>query len=245
LGLDLRNRRFDARSVPRRVKQIAEVPVEEQLERALEAARDLPMTGLARKLAGASAKEARVAAHALVRAGRAVLVKRGRAEHLACVDGSTLTPGEVTKLTEASARLSAIVKKLDALVKAARPTRARPGYALMRKDADAILRDITAALQTEQAPSEAPADGHARALVLEAAHDLEMEGIGLVYVPELVQALQSRLVRDDVHRALRDAAVRGEVELRPESGLDRLSAEDRAACLVGPSGRLVSYVRVR
>jgi hypothetical protein len=239
------------------------IPLETQLVRALEKARELPMSALVRTVVGARAGEAKSAALALVRGGRAALIKDGRSERLLWPDARTLSSDETSAVVSAATRLAAIVKRLQTMLRGVKPTRARASYAVLRNDAGDVAREIRevaeamdpsgsdpSASESVQTSPEAPArpkhDGdRMRALVMQAAEQLVMEGLGLVYVPELVHALGHEIVRDDVHHALRDAASRGELELRPESGLDRLSAEDRAACLVGPSGQLVSYVRMR
>lgn len=233
---------LEKRGLERTAKGVR-VPLGKQLTRALEAARELPINV---KLAGASAKEIKSAAYALVREGRAALIKKGRAERLLPADSRVLSASEASAFAEAATRLTALAKKLEAFARTARPTRTRPGYALMRDEARALADEASKALDSV-ADGRSQGDNHheARALVFEAAQNLVMEGIGLVYVPELVQSLANKLVREEVHQVLSDAAQRGELELRPESGLDRLSPGDRAACLVGPSGRLVSYVRMR
>src|SRR5262249_41193384 len=71
----------------------------------------------------------------------------------------------------------------------------------------------------------------------------QKQASGLVFVPALVRALGRAVVRDPVHDVLRDAAERGLVELRPESGLARLSEEDLAFCMPGPQGSLLSWAR--
>ena len=218
------------------------VPLVKQLTRALEAARELPINV---KLAGASSKEVKSAAYALVRDGRAALIKKGRSERLLPVDGRVLSEPEASALAQAATRLTAIAKRLELFARTARSTRTRPGYALMREEARALADEASKALDGVATDPSSGNHHEARALVLEAAQNLVMEGIGLVYVPELVQSLADRLLREQVHQVLSEAAQRGELELRPESGLDRLSPGDRAACLVGPSGRLVSYVRMR
>jgi hypothetical protein len=230
-----------------RARRGVRVPPSEQLESALGAARALSMAGLHERLSGVSAREARAAAHALVRASRAVLTREGRRELLLVVDDRTLSAAETGALAGAAKLIDGVAKRLRELLRAAKPTRARPATSVLRSDARAVATDLEDAARaaTSAAGKAAPkAEPAPIARVLDKARDLEIDGLGLVYVPDLVRALDE-LGAGGVHAALRAAADTGQIELRPESGLDRLSAEERAACLVGPSGRLVSYVRLR
>jgi hypothetical protein len=67
---------------------------------------------------------------------------------------------------------------------------------------------------------------------------------GLVFVPDIVDKLSDYNI-SVIHSALLFLAENGHIELRPESGLNRLSQEERDKCLVGPSGKLVSYIAIR
>jgi hypothetical protein len=68
---------------------------------------------------------------------------------------------------------------------------------------------------------------------------------GLTFVPTVVRALGASHGHDPdaVHAALLYAASAGVLELRPESGMGRLSAEDQMLCLPGPRGSRLSWVR--
>jgi hypothetical protein len=227
----------------------ARVPLAEQLERALSDRGALAISGLAKILAGCSAKEARSAAYAAARAGTAALLKDGKREVLAPLE-QALDAAAVGRL-EASARdLKNALRALEALLRGRNATKTRPAYGIAKSEAARVGAQLAAASgQRPSLPmtrSSAPPPGpDARARVIAAVRSLVRGGPPLVFVPDVVKALRHELGTPAVHDALRQAAAEGAIELRPESGLDRLSEAERLACLVGPSGRLVSYVRLR
>ena len=64
----------------------------------------------------------------------------------------------------------------------------------------------------------------------------------LVMVAAVVR--RSKLATERAHVALREAERSGLLELRPESGMGRLSKADAALCVPGPQGSLLSVLRV-
>lgn len=68
-------------------------------------------------------------------------------------------------------------------------------------------------------------------------------GTGLTFVPKLVALLKARGVKNPQALIL-EAAERGEVELRPEGGIQRLSKAELAASIPGPQGTRLSWLRV-
>ena len=64
----------------------------------------------------------------------------------------------------------------------------------------------------------------------------------MAFVPDVVRELGADV--QAAHQALVQAARRGEIELRPESGLARLSRDELALCLPGPQGSILSWIRV-
>lgn len=83
-------------------------------------------------------------------------------------------------------------------------------------------------------------------LLLDLAHELTDERLGLVPVPALVRALreQHSLPTDAAHALLREASRAGLLELRPESGMGRISKADKVLCPAGPQGSVLSWARV-
>lgn len=75
---------------------------------------------------------------------------------------------------------------------------------------------------------------------------LEKDSVGMAFIPELVQAVQELTGEDApaIHEALRAAYQAQKIELRPESGLNRLSPEELARCIPGPRGSKLSWARL-
>jgi len=67
--------------------------------------------------------------------------------------------------------------------------------------------------------------------------------MGLCFVPDLVLALLRHGTLPQVHAALGAAARARVVELRPEDGLRRLSAQEAALCLEGFKGARLCWAR--
>jgi hypothetical protein len=66
---------------------------------------------------------------------------------------------------------------------------------------------------------------------------------GLTFVPNVVRAMGGTTACAAVHAELLRGARAGVFELRPESGMGRLSAEDAAFCVPGPQSSKLSWVR--
>jgi hypothetical protein len=81
--------------------------------------------------------------------------------------------------------------------------------------------------------------------ILPAVHAATDPRIGLAFVPAVVRSLSKGASIADALQALREAAQRGLIELRPESGLGRLSSDERLLCVPGPEGTLLSWARLR
>jgi len=68
------------------------------------------------------------------------------------------------------------------------------------------------------------------------------ERSGITFIPQWARELG--LTPAQCHAALERAADAGVIELRPESGLGRLSRDDFEFCLPGPRGSKLSWMRV-
>jgi hypothetical protein len=79
--------------------------------------------------------------------------------------------------------------------------------------------------------------------VYEALRQNQNERIGLMYVPDVVRAVERRVPIDRVHAVLRLLVERGVLELRPDAGGEFLRAEDAALCLPGPRKTVFAYAR--
>ncbi len=75
--------------------------------------------------------------------------------------------------------------------------------------------------------------------VLVAANRHKSHG-GLVFIPTLVKALGGSGAKAAILKAADD----GLLELRPESGMNRLSPQERAMCIPGPQGTVLSWARI-
>lgn len=203
------------------------VPLEKQLDTLLSSSRMLPFRELAVHLHGASKREAAAAALDLVATGRARIVVRSTEVFVAAASAPHLDERDLARLEEATA----------VLAKALKLARKHNG-SLLRADVDETLR---------RAWSPGPAAGRSGARPSPAnlldAIDANRETSGLASVPRVVRALGGLPVRDAVHAELLKHARAGRLELRPESGMGRLTPDDAALCLPGPQGSKLSWVR--
>jgi hypothetical protein len=209
--------------------RLVRVPLIEQLHARLADGATLPMRALRSAVQGGTQKEVAQAAAALVRRGDANLVLRGTQLSLMPATAMVLS---ATGASGLEADLAAMIKA----IKGARKARA----ALLTADVDARVNEWAARLRAAVTAKRERGVGLDR--VLEETRRLA-EPTGLTFVPALVRALGGETARDAVHDALRSAALRGAIELRPESGLGRLSPEDLALCVAGPQGSHLSWAR--
>lgn len=204
------------------------VPLREQLARLLDRGEPVASASLRKQLRGASAAELKLVTRDLVKAGRAALVTRSGKEHVAARSPALLAPAELAALTDAIRALSRLTAS----------TRTRAGQlprTLLREDAAAAIEQARRALGDS---------GDTLTLVLAAARAQTSQKTGLAYIPELARSLDGRLATDTFRAVLLRAAGDGLIELRPESGIDLLSAADAEACPRGPDGSPLSWVRV-
>jgi hypothetical protein len=75
--------------------------------------------------------------------------------------------------------------------------------------------------------------------------DRAREGDGLSFVPKVVALVQPELDREGAKMALLEAEAEGLLELRPETGLGRLSEAEQLACPEGSYGTRLSWARRR
>lgn len=198
-----------------------------------------PALALARKrLAGAGPKDKDAALAEACKEGRAHLVVRTKVETLVGAGEDVLAADDVDALLKAHAALGAVVKLL-AKKGAGKSPLARVKRTLLREDAAALLapfaRWIAGAAGAEEPSIEA---------LLDQIRSLEQPPIALVWIPDLVRGLPPGTSAEAAHRALFEARRRGLVELRPESGVGRLSPDDAALCPAGADGVPLSHVRL-
>jgi hypothetical protein len=217
-------------------KRAVRLPVRAQLVARLDAGAALAMKTIGTAAAGATKKEITDAIDELVDAGDARFIVRGA--ELAVVGRS------VAALDDAALdRVDRALTELSKTIKLARKKKATLLEADVATALAPLVRTPVKAAKTNGATTQATSDGSKPSLddVLVSVERHREATSGLTFVPTLVRALGHD--RDAVHAALLRAANAGMLELRPESGMGRLSAEDQMLCLPGPRGSRLSWVR--
>ena len=200
------------------------IPLRRQLTNLLEA-RGVVGGPLGKLLKGSTPQEAKDLVQALAREGRLHLVVRGRVEAIA----SAGTPVATREELRALGQLAATVQKA---------AKARPApRTLLREDLRACLMDLFEPPPGPSAPSDLPER------LARTARELKAPDLGLCFVPELVLAFLSEQTLPRVHEALFQAVRKGLLELRPESGMNRLSALELALCPAGMQETRLSWAR--
>jgi len=213
-----------ARLGAERTKTGARVDLATQLRALLREQGVLVIAKLGKTLKGATQAEAKREADRLVTAGEARQGLRGKVDVLVTPAADLLTPEQLRRLADAGA----LAKKAAT----------RPGRSLLRDDLRAQLLDI---LGPSRAPSPATDDLETR--VLAALRQAARPGLGLAFVPDVVREL-SAAGTPAVHGALLELARARRVELQPESGVGRLTAEELSLCPEGPQKSRLSWARV-
>jgi hypothetical protein len=206
-------------------------PLRDQLLTLLATGAVLPLAGtaLARHVSGAAGPEAAKAALALVQSKEAQAVMRARGLFLV---------GPTANVIPLQA-LSPSIKAIDATLKLAKKA-ATKKVSLLREDFDALLAPVCEAARPTPAQASTPSSRS----VVEVALGLVDSSVGLAFVPAVVRALAAGSTVQAARAALLDAAGRGQVELRPESGLGRLRDEDRDLCIPALDGTPLSWLRI-
>jgi hypothetical protein len=216
------------------------VPVREQLLSLLATGSALTTKSAAGTVSGATKAEITKAVAALVDAGDARLVLRTK--ELVLVG----TRADVV----AGPELEAIERALRSLLEATKRARKKRA-ALLRADVEQTMSRFVTPRHREAgtngaATQAAASDAGTRATSsqdIAQLVDQHRDASGLTFVPTLVRAFGGEGARDAVHAELLRGARSGIFELRPESGLGRLSAEDLDLCIPGPQGSRLSWVR--
>lgn len=204
-------------------KSAVRKPVIEQLQRAFGDGAFVSLKGVAARVAGATAAEAKKAALELLASGAAHLVLRGKEEVLVPASASVLSRKELAAF-EAVAKL------------VAKAAKAKNGLSLLRAD-------LAEALERALPPSQSKPTDVILSNVLSAVDATRDAHTGLSFVPSIVERLRPSLTSDAARDALLRAANSGVLELRPEGGINRLSAEELTLCPPGPQGTRLSWAR--
>jgi hypothetical protein len=210
-------------------------PLGEQLERALSHGAALDRKSLAAQMRGASAAELRRALLDAERAGQVRRVARGRAE--------VLVGGAVPVLS--GAELQGLSARVGALDKALAGAARKKGLALLVSDVQQALEEVTQLLPRSGAVRAAESGGEPALRTVLAAVGAARDGnSGLSFVPDVVRRLLPTMSVAVAREVLLLAASRELLELRPEGGLGRLSAEDLELCPPGPARTRLSWARL-
>jgi hypothetical protein len=216
-----------------RTKTAVRKPIAEQMKQALSDGAFIALKRVATHVAGATATEAKGVALTLVRGGAAHLVLRGKEEVLVPARASVLSRTELVELLS----LSKIITKAAG---------AKNGLSLLRSDLTDALDQILPPNRITSVPSARAEKKPGEALLsslfsaVDATRDAQT---GLSFVPSIVSHLRSSFSSDAAREALLAAANSGLLELRPEGGINRLSAEELSLCPPGPQGTRLSWAR--
>jgi hypothetical protein len=214
------------------------VPVRDQLLSLLATGSTLTTKSAAGAVSGATKAEVTKAVAALVEAGDARLVLRTKELVLVGARADVVADSE----------LEAIERDLDSLLKATKLARKKRA-ALLRADVEQAIARFVATRRFEAGANGAATHAAASAAASASSRDIarlvdqHRDASGLTFVPTLVRVLGGKSARDAVHAELLRGARSGVFELRPESGVGRLSAEDLDLCIPGPQGSRLSWVR--
>ena len=201
----------------------------------------VPLAVARRRLAGGAAKDKDAAVAAACATGDLHLVVRTKVETLVGGGEAVLAAEDVDTLVKAHAALGAVLK-LVGKKGAAKAPLGRVKRTLLVEDVAALVAPLARLAPVGQGAQLVSVDA-AIATVLEHIRMLEEPPISLVWVPDLVKSLAVEMGAREVVQALLSARSRALVELRPESGVGRLSQEDAALCPPGPDGVPLSHVR--
>jgi hypothetical protein len=220
-------------------KKYFRVPLARQLQQTLEAQGSIALSALKKAVVGLEAgSELKDLVGDLLRQKQARLVLEQGKPTLVRFSTPVLT---LQALTDALSASEALVKLLRAGKAGARKS---PALGLPVAEVRARLDAATALLGAPalaSAPSGSPpAPATALYQKLEA---LSSPDRPLVFIPALIDALEPA-GPERVVQLLLEAHREGRVELRPDSGVNLLSAAQLAQCPRGPAGTPLSYVRL-
>jgi hypothetical protein len=211
-------------------KSVVRRPVAEQILDELQAGAFMPLATIARRLSGATPAEAKRAALRIAAEGKALLASRAGKDVLVPCGSEALREQE----------LASLVRALDAALKIAKKA--------SKSDRVLLRQDLTEQLD-RFVGSRAPTVKGDRTVdlvdaVLRATRRLVDPRLDLAFVPAVVRAVASESDTESARVAVLEANRVGWIELRPESGLGRLSRDDEALCLPGPQGMILSWIRL-
>ncbi len=202
------------------------VPAAEQIRSLVCHGSRLAWSAVAKRIVGVPKKERDAAlAEALLRA-EAFIVVRTTVHTMVAGQEDVLTHEEIDRCADIQRQLGALLKRVQAPLAKKEPL-SKVKKTLLREDLAAILHDLSTLVR---ASPRRLSDGAARDALLRRIEQLEKPPIPLVWIPDLTKSLSDVMAPEQVKTTLFDARARGLLELRPESGMGRLSAEDANLC---------------
>jgi hypothetical protein len=119
-------------------------------------------------------------------------------------------------------------------------TASKKGLRVLRSDTRDLLDRVLESPRATTAKKGAPRLELPRLL---GAVDKVRDPSGLAFVPKIVASLGPEVDRETAKAALLEAESRGLLELRPETGLGRLSEAELLSCPEGAQGTRLSWAR--
>jgi hypothetical protein len=207
--------------------KVVRKPLRAQVLDALSHGASVPLKAVKDHVTSAAIKELSAVTAALIDEGAALLVLRGKEPTLVAATARVVSGDSLRRFEKELKALSAVV-----------------AGALKKPRGGLLVGDVTDALERLRdlaAPIKRPDSTVER--VLQAVDDARDARMGLSFVPTVVRSLGPELGVPQAMATLMEAAKRGLLELRPEGGLARLSAEELALCPPGPQGTHLSWVK--
>lgn len=215
------------------IKAGVRIPLRSQITSLLADRQIVPVSQLGKLLRGGTPKDVKAATAGLLAEGGAQFVLRGAVEALCAPHIPTLSRERLESLVRATKRLqSAGAKALK-----------KKGLTLLAEDVREPLLEFGAAPRPAGRAEPAPVRAASVEDVRAALRGAVRPGLGLAFLPDAVRALEPRDL-SFIHATLLSLAAAGEIELQPESGLNRLSGEELACCPPGPQGTRLSWARL-
>jgi hypothetical protein len=234
----------------------ARVPLASQGERLIEQGHHIPLPSLRKRLNGATAAEATQLAYRLSRDGKAHVVLRGKQLSLVPASEPVVDRAALKELTDHiklalswlnKARTNrsgatVLVSDLSEALSQAKQAALEPVASTKPAGGTQTTAGKAAGLQRATAAQSHGSLGDALRGAILALRD---EDSALARVPEVSRRLRERASSQAVIEALLVASRQGELELRPEGGIGRLTDEDAALCPMGAAGVRLSWVRLQ
>lgn len=238
---------LESRGFEEGVKGTVRLPLSEQAKSLVSGGARPSLKVSQKRVVGAATGERDKALAAACQNGLCHAVVRTKTETLVGARENVLTPAELRTLEHALAQLGDTVRT----VRKKRPAKSpfsKVFWTVLRDDIAPLLTDMAALAQNVSTHSENSTHPSvsdpplSRVLLLERIAKLENPPIRLVWIPDLMRALRDRWSVNQIHQALRAAHLAGEIELRPESGVGRLTANDALLCPRDPDDHPLSHV---